>query len=85
MITNNAHQFSSVSRKKNDLFGKSFKRNLVNVDLLKDVHPLFALADHDVREKYIESFFDTTVKEKNAELLTRHIEAIYCGIVESQL
>lgn len=84
MITNNAHQFSSVSRKKNDLFGKSFKRDLVNVDLLENVHNLFALADHDVREKYIESFFDTTVKEKNADLLARHIEAIHSGIVESQ-
>ena len=85
MITNNAHQFSSVSRKKNDLFGKTFKRDLVNVDLLQDVHHLFTLADYDVREKYIESFFDTNVKEKNAEILARHIEAIHYGIVESQL
>ena len=69
-IRNNIERFSSV-----------FKQTIIDTDNDVDVEDIFQPLSREVRERYINMFFDTSIKEKNSELLTNHIISIHDKIL----
>ena len=62
-------------------FRKCFEQPIIDTDNVVDVEGIFKPLGREIRERYINMFFDTSVKEKNNEILANHIISIHDKIV----
>lgn len=81
LLTNWAHRQSTETQRKIMLFGEAFNKEFIDVDNVNDVRGLFQKAKKEIRDKYINAFFDTTVMQKNDSILTNHLKNIHDDII----
>lgn len=77
LITNKTQQCTLKMCEKIELYGRAFVKEVVNTDSINDVRDILKKSDREVRNKYINMFFDTTVTQLNGSLLSKHLKSIY--------
>ena len=81
LIANKALLQATEIRSNIGKFSIAFKKDIVDTDYAADVSKVLTPIDEAIRKKYIDTFFDTSIKESNGRLLAQHIESIHETIV----
>lgn len=81
ILSNSAIRNATEVRNNIERFSKCFEQPIIDTDNVVDVTDIFKPLSREIRERYINMFFDTSVKEKNSEILANHIISIHAKIV----
>lgn len=81
LIANKALLQATEIRSNINKFSIAFKKDIIDTDCIADVSESLTPIDEMIRKQYIDMFFDTSIKERNDQLLVRHIESIHETIV----
>ena len=81
ILSNSAIRNATEVRNNIERFRKCFEQPIIDTDNVVDVEGIFKPLGREIRERYINMFFDTSVKEKNNEILANHIISIHDKIV----
>ena len=77
ILSNSAIRNATEVRNNIERFSYVFKRPIIDTDNDVDVEGIFHPLSREIRERYINMFFDTTVKEKNCDIFAKHIISIH--------
>ena len=77
ILSNSAINNATEVRANIERFSKVFRKQIVDTDKANNVEGIFLTLDSKIRGDYIDMFFDTTVKEKNCDILAKHIRSIH--------
>ncbi len=82
LITNKALAPATEIKRNQQRFSTTFNQKIVNTDDVANVAGVVTPIEDTIREKYINTFFDTSIKEKNEVILQHHIEKIHNEIIK---
>ena len=81
ILSNSAIRNATEVRNNIERFSCVFKQPIIDTDYEVDVEGIFLPLSREIRERYINMFFDTSIREKNSELLANHIISIHDKIL----